>query len=55
MTKTYEHNGYRYYYDQSLRLWTIYKIDLIGNQISKEADYFVNKKELIIYHPTLKF
>lgn len=53
--KTYEWNGYRFYYDTSLKLWTIYQIDSRGNQISREADYYQTKQELLKYYPALKF
>ena len=52
--KTYEDNGYRYFYDFYIKSWTIYEIDLEGFQVGN-ADYFSNKKQLIISYPTLKF
>ena len=36
--KTYIKNGFKYFYDNSVRLWTIYKIDSEGNQVG-DADY----------------
>ena len=49
--KTYEEilngNFYRYYYDTSIKLWTVYIIDGLGNQISEEADYYQNKTQML--------
>ena len=46
---------YLYYYDTNIKYWTILKIDLVGNQISKEAEHYYNKKQLLIAYPKLKF
>lgn len=45
----------RYYYDPYLRLWAMYEIDEEGNQISREAWYYPNKKEMLKYYPYFKF
>lgn len=45
----------RYYYDRELRLWTVYPIDDIGNQLSDEADYYHSKDHLLDALPELKF
>lgn len=52
--KTYYDNGYRYFYDWHLQLWTIYKIDIEGNQFG-DADYKNNRKDLIRFYPDFKF
>jgi len=45
--KHYAHWGYFiYYYDQSLRLWTVLYYSGDGTYIS-EAEYFNNKEELL--------
>lgn len=48
--KTYEerigNKIYRYFYDKSQRSWCIYEIDLQGNQIGFEGEYFANKSQL---------
>lgn len=48
---TYQDSGYRYWYDRSLRMWTIYPIDESGNQLAgKEgvADYHATRERLTI-------
>ena len=44
-----------YFYDPSIRFWTMYEIDGDGNQISREADHFHNKKQLLLAYPELDF
>jgi hypothetical protein len=51
--KQYFKNGYAYFYDTNIRLWTLYPVDANGNRIEWdsndnpiEAEYFTNKKEL---------
>lgn len=51
---SYKDNGYIYFYDTSLRLWTIFKVDAEGNQIG-DADYPVRKADLKKQYPMLKF
>lgn len=53
--KTYQDNGFRYFYDASFRLWTIYEIDKEGNQVSKEAEHFGDKAQLLAVYPGLLF
>lgn len=50
---TYEDNGYRYFYDTHVRMWTIYKIDAEGNQLGY-AEYHT-KRALKINYPNLSF
>lgn len=38
---------YRYYYDRSLKLWTVYVIDSEGNQVSEEAEHYQNKTQML--------
>lgn len=52
--KTYQDNGYRYYYDTHIRMWTIYVIDQLNNQVGN-ADYHANKSRLIVNYPMLQF
>ena len=51
---TYKHQHQLYFYDASIRSWTVYKIDINGYQIS-EADYYPNKARLKKYNPEFKF
>jgi hypothetical protein len=51
--KQYFKNGYAYFYDTNIRLWTLYPVDANKNRIEWdgndnpiEAEYFTNKKEL---------
>ena len=51
--KTYNKNGFEYFYDNHIRLWVIYPIDTNGFRIEHnpqgrilESDYFHNKKQL---------
>jgi len=53
--KTYEDNGYRYWYDTKIKMWTIYPIDSKGNQSSKGAEYYGYKEQLLRNYPVLKF
>ena len=46
--KTYEQNGYRFFYDFHLRMWTIYKIDNNGNQLGS-AEYYSKDRLLLNY------
>ena len=39
-----------FYYDTNIKLWTAFEIDIEGNKISKEADYFHNKSQMIEAH-----
>ena len=39
-----------FFYDTNIRLWTAFEIDVEGNQISVEADYFHNKTQMIEAH-----
>ena len=50
--KTYEKNGYRWYWDFHLKLWTIYPIDSEGNQTAP-AYYCRDKKALKKSFPEL--
>lgn len=52
--KTYEDNGYRYWYDFRIRSWTIHKVDSDGFQ-DGNASYFAIKKHMLISFPILKF
>jgi len=52
---TYEDNGYRYYWDTNIKLWTIYPIDAAGNQISKGCEYYGYRAQLIRNYPMIKF
>ena len=47
-----EDECYEYYYDTSLRLWTVL---FIVNEWSSEAEYFNNKNELLDKYPYFKF
>jgi len=53
--KTYYCNGYLFYYDFYLRLWTIYKASPNGDQLQDEADHYSNKQQLLSAYPDLKF
>lgn len=51
--KAYIKNGYEYFYDTNIRLWTLYPVDQQGDRIEWdkndnpiEAQYFNNRKEL---------
>lgn len=39
-----------FYYDTNIKLWTVFQIDIEGNKISREADYFHNKIQMIETH-----
>ncbi len=52
--KTYQENGKRYWFDWSIKSWTLINIDDKGNQIGN-AEYYANKTQLIRNYPTLKF
>lgn len=51
---TYKHNHIRYFYDRSIRLWTVYALDMGGFQAS-EAYYYGDKKQLLAVHSNFKF
>ena len=51
---TYRDNGFEYFYDTSLRLWTLYKVDDNGNQIG-DAYYYNDQNQLFNHHPELNF
>jgi hypothetical protein len=38
---------YLYYYDWSIRLWTVLEVDSDGGQLSYEADYFHDKEQML--------
>jgi len=52
--KTYVDNGYKYWYDISLRFWVIYSVDGEMNQ-TDNADYYPNKQRMLMVYPFLKF
>lgn len=52
--KTYEDNGYRYWWDWTLKMWAIYSIDSNGNQVGN-ADYHGTKERLKTNYPQLQF
>jgi len=57
MTKSYLHIAIiliRYWYDTSLKSWTVTRINKYGHQIGT-ADYYQNKKALLKGYPTLEF
>lgn len=65
--KTYQEDGYEYFYDRNIRQWTLYPIDGKGNRIEWnkddlpiESEYFNKKSEVKTYiahnknkHPSL--
>ena len=57
--KTYEQYNskdgatYRWFYDYYIKLWTIYKIDAVGNQLG-DADYAHDGVQLRQSYPDLK-
>jgi len=51
--KSYQKNGYEYFYDRYQRHWVVYPIDADGNRVEWdiddnpiEASYFLNKRDL---------
>lgn len=52
---TYEDNGFRYFWDTHIKMWTIYQIDSEGNQISRAAEHYGYREQLLLNHPGLKF
>lgn len=44
-----------YFYDRSIKFWTVYQIDQEGNQISEAADYYQNKVDLLKEHNEFNF
>lgn len=53
--KTYQDNGYRYWYDPSLRSWTIIPVDGEGNQIGSAGYTGGGRKFFHKAFPMLKF
>ena len=54
-TKTLAHTGhFIYYYDQSLRLWTVLFYSDDGTYNSN-PDYYNNKEEMLDVYPSFKF
>lgn len=54
--KSYITKGFEYFYDKFNRQWVCYPVDNLGNRIEWdandnpiEAQYFNNKKEVLIY------
>jgi len=41
---------WQYFYDKSIKLWTVYEVDSEGNQKDGEADYYQNKTQLVEAH-----
>ena len=39
-----------FFYDTNIQYWTVMEVDIEGNQISREADYYSNKKQMIDVH-----
>ena len=39
-----------FFYDTNIKYWTVFEIDFEENQLSKEADYYHNKKQMIDAH-----
>lgn len=52
--KTYRHQQYRYWYDPSVRSWTVVEIDSEGNQVG-DADYCCNRESLLAVYPDFTF
>ena len=53
--KTYKHtktNGsiWRFFYDSSIKLWTVHEVDSEGNQLSEEGHYYHNKSQMLAEH-----
>ena len=53
--KTYKHKKedgslWMFYFDTNIRLWTVLEIDIEGNILSKEADYYHNREQMIDIH-----
>ena len=38
-----------YYFDHNIRFWVAYIVNENGDQLSEEADYLPNKKQLLNY------
>ena len=53
-TVTYKDNGYIYFYDRAIKLWTIYAHDDNDYQINT-ANHYNDKVQLIKAYPLLKF
>ena len=45
---------YRYYYDTNIKLWTIYQVDNLGNQVDL-PDYYNDRDQLQKAYPFLNF
>jgi len=35
-----------FFYDRTIKLWTVFEVAKDGTQISQECDYYQNKKQL---------
>lgn len=44
---------YQFFFDPSIKSWTVYKIDKDGNQYD-DIEYFANKKSLFANFPEFK-
>jgi hypothetical protein len=53
--KTYQDHGYMYWFDTSLKLWTICKVDTNGELTEDEASYENKKQDLQKRYPQLDF
>lgn len=51
---TYEQDGYRYWYDTHIRMWTVLTIDENGDQVG-HAEYFANRDQLKANYPEFNF
>lgn len=51
---TYQENGYRYFYDTHIKMWTVLKIDENGDQVGC-AEYFNDRKQLLANYQIFKF
>tara|TARA_R110000824_G_scaffold368304_2_gene557604 strand:- start:866 stop:1042 length:177 start_codon:yes stop_codon:yes gene_type:complete len=45
-TQTINEKKYQYFYDTAYKSWCIYEVDLEGNQLYFEGEYFANKTQL---------
>ena len=43
------------FYDKRIRLWIVYETNDYGEQVSREADYYQNKKQMMEAHSFDKF
>ena len=60
--KTYQDNGYQYFFDKSIKSWILYPVNENGNRIESnddhdflESEYFTNKNHMIKVYPQLTF